>query len=60
MICLNNKMHFLMVHVDMKEVTTVAKYKTVTKLKSRRLRKKKGGGVYKDKKAVTASYPKDP
>lgn len=49
-----------MVHVDMKEVTTVAKYKTVTKLKSRRLRKKGGGGVYKDKKAVTASYPKDP
>lgn len=48
-----------MVHVDMKEVTTVAKYKTVTKLKSRRLRKKRGG-VYKDKKAVTASYPKDP
>lgn len=35
------KMQFLMVHVDMKEVTTVAKYKTVTKLKSCRL---KGGG----------------
>lgn len=32
-----------MVHVDMKEVTTVAKYKTVTKLKSCRFQKGGGG-----------------
>lgn len=47
-----------MVHVDMKEMTTVAKYKTVTKLKSCRFQK--GVGGYQDKKKVTASYPKDP
>lgn len=33
-----------MVHVDMKEMTTVAKYKTVTKLKSCRFQKGGGGG----------------
>lgn len=44
-----------MVHVDMKEVTTVAKYKTVTKLKSRRLRKK--GGVIRIRKQLQQSLP---